>query len=63
MAYTVPQLLAMSQKELDDLFTSSTAGDIPNGEATGNRNRRVGHRFLSGDRFLDQYLRLAGKDV
>lgn len=35
MAYTVPQLLAMSQKELDDLFTSSTAGDIPNGEATG----------------------------
>lgn len=35
MAYTVPQLLAMSQEELDDLFTSSAAGDIPNGEAEG----------------------------
>lgn len=35
MAYTAPQLLAMSQKQLDDLFTSSPAGDIPNGEAQG----------------------------
>jgi hypothetical protein len=35
MAYTVPQLLGMSQKELDDLFTSSEPGDIPNGEANG----------------------------
>jgi hypothetical protein len=25
----------MSQKELDDLFSSSPAGDIPNGEANG----------------------------
>ena len=25
----------MSQKELDDLFTSSPAGDIPSGEAQG----------------------------
>jgi len=35
MAYDVPQLLAMSQKDLDNLFTGSTAGDIPNGEAAG----------------------------
>jgi hypothetical protein len=35
MAYTVSQLLAMSSKELDDLFTSSEPGDIPNGEANG----------------------------
>jgi hypothetical protein len=35
MAYTPQQLLSMSQKELDDLFTSSPAGDIPNGEAEG----------------------------
>jgi hypothetical protein len=35
MAYTTPQLLSMSQKELDDLFTSSPSGDIPNGEAQG----------------------------
>ncbi len=35
MPYDVPQLLAMSQKELDDLFTNTPAGDIPNGEAKG----------------------------
>jgi hypothetical protein len=35
MAYTVPQLLSMSQKELDDLFSASEPGDIPNGEANG----------------------------
>jgi hypothetical protein len=35
MAYTAKQLLSMSQKELDDLFSSSPAGDIPNGEAQG----------------------------
>src|SRR5262252_5940040 len=35
MAYTAAQLLAMSQKELDDLFSGSPAGDIPNGEAQG----------------------------
>lgn len=35
MAYTAPQLLSMSQKELDDLFSSSPSGDIPNGEAQG----------------------------
>jgi len=35
MAYTTKQLLAMSQKQLDDLFTNSPAGDIPNGEGQG----------------------------
>jgi hypothetical protein len=35
MAYTAPQLMAMSQKQLDDLFTGSPAGDIPNGQADG----------------------------
>ena len=35
MAHTAQQLLSMSQKELDDLFSSSPAGDIPNGEAHG----------------------------
>src|ERR1700732_4937873 len=35
MAYTASQLISMSQKELDDLFSSSPAGDIPNGEAQG----------------------------
>ena len=35
MAYTASQLLAMSQQQLDDLFSASSAGDIPNGEADG----------------------------
>jgi len=35
MAYNVPQLLKMSQAELDELFTKSSTGEIPNGEAAG----------------------------
>jgi len=35
MAYDVPQLLKMSQAQLDDLFTNSPSGEIPNGEADG----------------------------
>jgi hypothetical protein len=35
MAYDVPQLLKMSQAQLDELFTNSTPGEIPDGEARG----------------------------
>jgi len=35
MAYDVPQLLSMTQAQLDDLFKASPAGDIPNGPAKG----------------------------
>jgi hypothetical protein len=35
MPYDVRQLLQMSQAQLDELFTSSAAGEIPNGEAEG----------------------------
>jgi hypothetical protein len=35
MAYDVPQLLKMSQAQLDELFTNSPSGEIPNGEARG----------------------------
>jgi hypothetical protein len=35
MAYDVQQLLKMSQAELDDLFTKSSPGPIPTGEAKG----------------------------
>ena len=35
MAITVPDLLKMSQAELDALFTNSPTGDIPNGQAKG----------------------------
>jgi hypothetical protein len=35
MAYDVAQLLKMSQNELDELFTKSASGEIPDGEADG----------------------------
>lgn len=35
MAYDVQQLLRMTQAELDQLFTSSPVGDIPDGEGKG----------------------------
>jgi len=35
MTYEVSQLLALSQAQLDELFGTSPAGDIPNGEAQG----------------------------
>jgi hypothetical protein len=35
MAITVEDLLGMSQKELDDLFSAHEAGPIPNGEGEG----------------------------
>jgi len=35
MAYDVPQLLAMSQAQLDDLFRASPPGEIPDGPAAG----------------------------
>jgi hypothetical protein len=35
MTYTSSQLLGLSQQELDDLFSKSPAGDIPNGEGNG----------------------------
>jgi hypothetical protein len=35
MAYDVPQLLKMSQSELDALFTKSEPGPIPSGQAQG----------------------------
>lgn len=35
MTYEVAQLLKMTQQELDDLFTASEAGPIPDGQADG----------------------------
>ena len=35
MAYDVDKLLTMSQTQLDELFTASPAGEIPDGEAEG----------------------------
>ena len=35
MAVDIPQLMKMSQAELDNLFKASPAGEIPNGDAAG----------------------------
>lgn len=35
MAYDIQQLLRMTQTQLDELFTSSPPGDIPDGEGKG----------------------------
>ena len=35
MPYDLPQLMSMSQAQLDDLFGKSPAGDIPAGDAKG----------------------------
>jgi hypothetical protein len=45
MAYDIPQLLAMSQAELDKLFTDSPTGEIPNGEAVGTAIVAPGTKF------------------
>jgi hypothetical protein len=43
--YTVPQLLTMSQPDLDALFTASPQGEIPTGEAAGTAIIAAGTRF------------------
>jgi len=45
MAYDVPQLLQMTQNDLDDLFRASEAGPIPDGEAYGGKifDAKAGH--------------------
>ena len=35
MANDIPQLIKMSQAQLDELFTNSPVGNIPNGEGEG----------------------------
>jgi hypothetical protein len=35
MVYDAPQLMKMSQTDLDNLFRASPAGDVPNGSANG----------------------------
>jgi hypothetical protein len=45
MAYDVAQLLHMSQKELDDLFTASDCGPIPDGQADGTAIIAPGTNF------------------
>jgi hypothetical protein len=45
MTYTAAQLLSLSQKALDDLFSNSAAGNIPDGEAEGTAIIAPGTKF------------------
>ena len=45
MAYTVDQLLETPQAKLDEIFSASPAGPIPNGEAHGTAIIAPGKRF------------------
>jgi len=45
MAYDVPQLLQMPNEQLDQLFSGSPAGEIPDGQAKGTAIIASGTRF------------------
>ena len=47
MTYDVPQLLTLTQAQLDDLFASSPAGDIPDGEAQGTAIIAPGTKYTA----------------
>jgi len=56
MAYDVPQLQKMSNADLDKLFSSSPAGDIPDGPAEGTALIDPGAKF---EPELDAFVKLA----
>jgi hypothetical protein len=45
MAYDVAQLMKMTQAQLDELFTKSASGEIPDGEAQGTAIIAAGSPF------------------
>jgi hypothetical protein len=47
MGYDLPQLISMSQAQLDELFTQSPAGDIPDGDAKGTALIAPGTKYTS----------------
>ena len=49
---TVPEMLKMSQAQLDNLFTKSPAGEYSEGEAKGHSDRRARHDLLAKHRRL-----------
>jgi len=61
MAYDVPQLLKMSQTQLDELFTASTAGEIPNGDAQGTAIIAPGTTFSDEIATLVNFFAWQGK--
>ena len=61
MAYDVPQLLKMTQAQLDELFTKSAPGDIPNGEAQGTAIIAAGSTYSGEIAHLINHFAWQGK--
>ena len=61
MAYTIEQLLAMPQAKLDELFTASEAGPIPDGEAHGTAIVAPGTKFTREIAFFVNHFAWKGK--
>jgi len=61
MAYDVPQLLTMSQAQLDELFTKSLTGEIPNGEAQGTAIVAAGSTYTADIAALINHFAWQGK--
>jgi hypothetical protein len=61
MAYDVPQLLAMSQTQLDDLFRASPAGDIPDGQAKGTAIIAPGTKYTESTAEIINHFGWQGK--
>ncbi len=61
MAYDVPQLLTMSQAQLDELFTKSLPGEIPNGEAQGTAIVAAGSTYTADIAALINHFAWQGK--
>ncbi len=62
MAYDIPQLLAMSQAELDKLFTDSPTGEIPSGEAIGTAIVAPGTKYTQEIATLISHFGWQGKN-
>ncbi|HEY4079364.1 MAG TPA: hypothetical protein VGM81_01600 [Burkholderiaceae bacterium] len=61
MAYDATQLLGMTQKQLDDLFTASPSGDIPDGPAKGTAIIAPGTRYTQAIAEVISYFGWQGK--
>ena len=61
MSLDVAQLLAMSQAQLDDLFTKSSAGPIPDGSAKGTAIIAPGTTYTSAIAQLINHFAWQGK--
>ena len=61
MAYQIDQLLKMTSDQLDELFTKSPPGDIPDGEGKGTALIAEGTRFTAENASFINHFAWQGK--